>query len=76
MHLFGVKEYKRTHGVSGLVEIYKDKLGELFGDRFLRESCPLKNSNNSELFEFLFCVGNERGIGPAKKIAEHILGHI
>ncbi len=76
LHLFGVKEYKRTHGVSGLVEIYKDKLGELFGDRFLRESCPLKNSNNSELFEFLFCVGNERGIGPAKKIAEHILGHI
>lgn len=76
MNLFGVDEYERAPGVSGLVEIYKDKLGELFGNRFLQKSRALKNSNNSGLFEFLFCVGNEAGIGPAKKIAEHILEHM
>ena len=76
MNLFGEEEYERAPGVDGLVEIYKEKLAELFNDRFLQKSRTLKNSKNSALFEFLFCVGNEKGIGPAKRIANHILGHM
>ena len=76
MNLFGAEEYERAPGVDGLVEIYKEKLAELFDDRLLQKSRTLKNSKNSALFEFLFCVGNKKGIGPAKRIANHILGHM
>ena len=76
MNLFGDEEYERARGVNGLVEIYKEKLAKLFDDRFLSKSRTLKNSKKSALFEFLFCVGNERGIGPAKRIAKHILEHM
>ncbi len=56
-----------------LLKYTKDKLTQLFGNRFLKKSRTLKNSKNSALFEFLFCVGNPKGIGPARRIAEHIL---
>ena len=65
--------HKRAPGVGGLLAIYKKKLTGLFGNRFLQQSKTLKNSKNAALFEFLFCVGNENGIGPAKRIAKHIL---
>lgn len=68
--------HERDRGVDGLVEIYKEKLAKLFGDRFLQKSRTLKNSKNSALLEFLFCVGNERGVCPAKRIAKHILEHM
>ena len=71
--LFGDEEQQRPEGIDGLIEIYKTKLTQLFGDRFLEKSRTLKNSKNSALFEFLFCVGNPKGIGPARRIAEHIL---
>ena len=71
--LFGDCWHGRARGVDGLVEIYKKKLAKLFGDRFLRESRTLRNSNNSALFEFIFCVGNKAGVRPAKRIAKHIL---
>ena len=71
--LFGDEEQQRPEGIDGLIEIYKTKLTQLFGDRFLNQSRTLKNSKNSALFEFLFCVGNPKGIGPARRIAEHIL---
>ena len=71
--LFGDEEQQRPEGIDGLIEIYKTKLTQLFGDRFLEKSRTLKNSKNSALFEFLFCVGNPNGIGPAMGIAEHIL---
>ena len=73
LSLFGDEEQQRPEGVDGLIEIYKSKLGQLFDDRFLKRSRTLKNSKNSALFEFLFCVGNPNGIGPAMGIAEHIL---
>ena len=76
LNLFNFEEHGRTRGVDGLIGIYKNKLSGLFGDRFLQKSRTLKNSKNSVLFEFLFCVGNERGIGPAKRIANHILDHM
>lgn len=72
-NLFGQAEHERDSGTDGLLRIYKDKLSGLFGDRFLTQSRSLKNSRNSTLYEFLFCVGNPRGMGPAKRIAEHIL---
>ena len=71
--LFGDEKQQRPEGIDGLIEIYKSKLGQLFGNRFLKRSRTLKNSKNSALFEFLFCVGNPKGIGPARRIAEHIL---
>ena len=71
--LFGDEEQQRPEGIDGLIEIYKSKLDQLFGDRFLNQSRTLKNSKNSALFEFLFCVGNPNGIVPARRIAEHIL---
>ena len=74
--LFGGVEHERDSGVDGLLAIYKSKLTSLFGDRFLRQSRTLKNSKNSPLFELLFCVGNPKGIRPAKNIAKHILEHL
>ena len=65
--------HTRDPGVGGLLKIYKKKLTALFGKRFLQQSRTLRNSKNAALFEFLFCVGSERGIGPAKSIAKHIL---
>ena len=72
-NLFDMDE--RERGIDGLLEIYKSKLSDLFGDRFLRTSRPLKNSKNSNLFELIFCAGspNPRAIAIAKRIAEHIL---
>ena len=76
LRLFGDADQERAPGVEGLLEVYKDKLGGLFGDRFLTQSRTLKNSNNSPLFEFLFCGGNPKGSKLAKTIAKHILEHL
>ena len=75
-NLFGNIEFERVFGVDGLIGIYKKKLSSLFGNRFLQKSQTLKNSKNSALFEFLFCIGNSKGIEPAKRIATHILEHM
>ena len=75
-NLFGDVEYQRVPGVDGLINLYKKKLRNLFGQRLLEKSRTLKNSKNSPLFEFMFCVGNPNGIGPAKRIAEYILEHM
>lgn len=74
--LFGDKAWIREPGVEYLLKIYKDRLAELFGKRFLPTSRMLRNSKDSPLFEFLFCVGNERGIRPATRIAEYILNNL
>ena len=73
--LFGDVEHERDRGVKELVEIYKNKLGRLFGDRFLSSSRTLKNSKGSALFEMIFCVGSDspKAIIPAKRIAQHIV---
>ena len=73
LSLFGDEGYERDSGTEGISKIYKDKLKDLFGQRFMETSKTLMNSKNSPLFEFVFCVGNESGIGPAKRIASHIL---
>ncbi len=73
LSLFGDEGYERDPGTEGISNIYKDKLKDLFGQRFMETSKTLLNSKNSPLFEFVFCVGNESGIGPAKRIATHIL---
>ena len=58
------------------MEIYKENLRSLFGDRFLSKSKRLTNSTGSPLFEFMFCVGSPNGIGPATRIARHILNRM
>ena len=77
-HLFRNVEFQRDPGVDGLIAIYKKNLKNLFGNRFLNKSRPLRNSKNSKLFEFLFCVGspNPKAIAPAKRIANYILEHM
>ena len=74
--MFIADAQEREPGIDGLLSIYKGKLAAVFGDRFLQKSCTFSNSKNSPLFEFLFCVGNDRGIAPAKRIAKHILEHL
>ena len=74
--LFGRPGSVRDSGVDGLVEIYKENLQSLFGDRFLSKSKRLTNSTGSPLFEFMFCVGSPNGIGPATRIAGHILNRM
>ena len=74
--LFGEPGYERQPGIDGLVRIYKEKLRVLLGERFLEKHRDLKNSKNSTLFAFMFFVGNPRGIGPAGRIANHILDEI
>ncbi len=76
--LFGENAQTREPGVGEFLEIYKDKLAELFDKRFLRKSRKLSNSKNSQLFEFLFCVGydSKKAIRLAKEIAEHILNNL
>ena len=74
--LFGDPGSVREKGVNGLLEIYKGNLKKEFGDRFLSKSRSLTNSTGSPLFEFLFCVGHPNGIGPAGRIARHILENI
>ena len=71
--LFGEVGEEREPGVDGLLNIYKTKLSGLFGSRFLERTKTLKNSKNSPLFEFMFCVGNQNGIPLAKRIADHLL---
>lgn len=70
------EQKERGPGTNELLEIYKRKLSELLGSRFLKESRTLKNSRKSPLFEFLFFVGHPRGIKPAKRIAAHILNNL
>ena len=71
--LFGESDLERTEGVTGLLSIYKKNLRKLFENRFLDQSRTLRNSRSVPLFEFIFCVGSPTGIGPAKRIARHIL---
>ena len=68
-------EHERDRGIDGLVAIYKNKLGSLFGDRLLFSSRTLKNSKGSALFEMILCVGSDspKAIIPAKRIAQHIV---
>ena len=68
----------REKGVRGLLNIYKENLGKLFGKGLLPDSKTLVNSNNSVLFEFIFCVGNPspRVINLASGIAEHLINKL
>ncbi|MDE0122971.1 MAG: three-Cys-motif partner protein TcmP [Bryobacterales bacterium] len=75
LSLFGSQGHERESGVDGLVRIYREKLATTFGSRFMSMSRPLLISTGSRIFELLFCVGNRRGICPAKNIANHILNH-
>ena len=63
----------RERGARGLTAIYKSRLRDLFDNRFLDQSLPLKNSKNRVLFELMFCVGHPNGITLAKRIARHLI---
>ncbi len=75
-NLFGGQGYERHSGVDGLVKIYQENLKATFKERFLEMSRTLRNSQGGPIFEFLFCVGNRNGIGPATRIARHLLERI
>lgn len=63
----------RGSGEMGILNMYKRNLKSLFGKRFVDTSRTLMNSRKSPLFEFMFCVGNPKGVGLASRIAKHIL---
>ena len=75
-NLFVDEPYEREPGIDELLGIYKNKLSDLFGNRFLEESRTLRNSRNSALFEFMFCAGHPAGARIAKDIAGHILRNL
>lgn len=58
-----------------LINIYKGRLKKLFDKRFLEQSKTLRNSRNSLLHEFMFCVGSDRpaAIRFAKRTTKHLL---
>ena len=76
--MFGSEGVERDPGVAGLLDIYRERLRQVFGDRLLDESRTLRNSKNSPLFELIFCVGSPspRAVGAAKKIARHLIHNI
>ena len=67
--------HTRAPGVEQILNLYTDRLQELFGKRFLKNSRTLYNSKNSALFEFIFCAGSAtyKAIGTAHRIADHII---
>ena len=67
--------HTRSSGVEQILGLYKDRLRELFGNRFLENSRALYNSKNSRLFEFIFCAGSpsQRAIETSHRIAGHII---
>lgn len=69
------RRIERGAGAERLLNIYKGGLRRLFDRRFLEQSRTLRNSRNSPLYEFMFCVGSDRptAIRLAKKIAKHLL---
>ena len=67
------EKLERDSGVNGLLRIYKKKLQNLFGNRFLQTSYPLTNSKNSVLFEFMFCAGHPRGAKLAHDTAQYLV---
>lgn len=75
MSLFGEERAERDPGVEGIIRIYKQRLSDLFGTRFLEDSVTLRNSRNSPMFEFIFCVGSpsQRAIRLAKDVARHLI---
>ena len=65
----------RDRGVDALTEIYKNKLKETLGDRFLDKSVKLLTSTKVPLFEFMFFTGDphEKAISASHSIARNIL---
>lgn len=73
LSMFGDAMQQRDPGVDGILRIYKEKLSDLFKQRFMDQSKTFTNSRNSPLFEFMFCAGNPRGAALAKRVARYIL---
>lgn len=66
---------ERQKGTTGLLQIYKNRLRDLYGNRFMEDSRSLRTHTNTRLFELIFCVGNpgKKAIATAKRIARHII---
>lgn len=73
--LWGDSTNEREKGANKLIQIYKDRLRDLYGERFMERSASLSNSTNAQLFELMFCVGHPSASRLAKKIAGHIVDH-
>ncbi len=73
LNMFDGETQQRDTGVDGIIETYKGKLNGLFRQRFLKQSKTFTNSQNSPLFEFIFCAGHPNGASLAKGVARYIL---
>lgn len=67
--------FEHDRGVDGLLQTYQQNLNTLLEERFMNKSGTLRNQSRAPKFELLFCVRIPSGIGPAKRIARHILDH-
>lgn len=76
LEMFKAPGFERDRGVDDLMEIYQQNLKVVFGERLMNTSRTLRNHSGTPIFELIFCVGNSSGIGPAKRIAGHILDHM
>ena len=67
--------YIRSSGVEPILDLFKSRLSNLLGQRFLTESRTLFNTKNALFFEFLFFVGNPvpAAIKAAKNIASYLI---
>ena len=65
----------RASGVEPILNLFKERLFELLGPRFLRESRSLYNTKKVPIFEFLFFVGSSspRAIKAAKDMALYLI---
>lgn len=66
---------ERQKGTRALLQTYKNRLQELYGNRFLEDTATLRTPTNTPLFELIFCVGSPKAIKLAKGIAGHIVKH-
>ena len=66
--------YRRIVSSRQILDIYKEGLKEIFGERLLAHTKRLDNAKHSHLFELIFCAGNYRGIRLAHKLAGQVMG--
>jgi len=71
----GPDQNERQKGTAAFLQTYKNRLQELYGNRFLEDTATLRTPTNTPLFELIFCVGNPgtKAIKTAKNIAGYIV---
>ena len=59
--MFNDPVMERERGTGKLSQMYQERLKSTFGTRLLTQTRTLRNTQNSPLFEFIFCAGHPKG---------------